>query len=364
MRVFLLIAALLVACGDETPAPPIDLNNIPDMAEPDQNTEDMDTPDTPQPDMAVNPDEGCSSIRDIGVISEDGFLERRLEEPKTGHTTSCQTEDASSGSTLYKFEVEVPMKLTITADALPRMVGEIVIPPAPSLELREGSCSPEANEDALCTSERRSVWDLVPGTPYYLAINGEIESNGVRLALETSELICSEADNVCVEGSLQNCVSGQRLDTYACADGCAGTECAGNTCGSELSVAGSGTHRITGATRAYADSWNAVDHPTCAFEAGSSPENTQYADFVVKLEDVAAGTEILVSSENDQSSGNYGYFFSTSCEADTCEFAGFADEFGFNEVRYTTEEGGDLFLRIESLQAASVDFAIDITFNP
>lgn len=362
-KYFLVLSLLLVACGDDptpTPVPPNNSQNN-DMGE------DTDVPDTNtnnETDIPIDPTDGCRTIEDIGTLTNGLMLEKKLIEPATGHETSCQTADVSSGSKIFSFTVAERTQATIIADAIPKMTGEIVIPPPPAIEIRSALCDPAKTEVLSCSNERQQIQTFEPNVPYFLVVNGDIDTEGVRLQFQTREVVCDESDNICVDGNKQVCVGGLRLDTFPCAGDCANeTTCAGDTCDGVIELAASGTHRITGSRTAYSDTWDASMHPTCTFPEEEVPRVTDYTDVIVKLPAVPQGAEIKVSAENDVNEGSYMFFFSDTCEADSCIFADDIDDFGFNETTYTTTSAGDVYIRIESLGAAERIFAIDIEIN-
>lgn len=360
-KLLLLISLLAIACGDDPTPTPLPVNNS-------QNNDmgtDTDANNTNNlPDIPVDPTLGCRDIESIGTLSDGLMIEKSLKAPVAGHVTSCQTSDVSSGSKILSFTVAERIQATIIVDAIPKMTGEIVIPPPPVLEIRPALCDPTKTDVLTCSAERSRTQILDPDVPYFLVINGDLNSEGVRIQVQAREVICDESDNVCIDGNKQICVGGLRLDTFPCAGSCANsTTCAGDSCDGVIELAASGTHRVTGSRTAYSDTWDASMHPTCAFPEEDVPRVTDYSDIVVKFPNVAEGTTINVSAENDVNEGSYMFFFSNTCAADTCVYADDIDDFGFNETSYTTESTGDIFLRIESLGAAERIFAIDIELN-
>lgn len=358
IRYISILLVLSLGCGDtETPPPPPTNNPQPDME-----LDGVDPPDMVEPDMPIDPNEGCSAVEDLGVLGDSRLIEAQLEAPEMGHTASCQTSEIESGSKIYRFTVESEVQLTITADAIPRMVGEIVIPPPPALELREAACSADGTD--MCSAERTRTYNLAANTPYFLVINGDIESDGVRLDMEVTDLVCTPGVE-CSDSNMNFCVDGTAVQSFPCAQDCASdAHCEGDTCEFAITLPSTGTHRIVGSRTAYTDTWNAQGRgQACGFFAGEDPLNTPNSDLVVRIPNLPAGTSVLASAENPENEGRWGFFFSTTCEANTCLAAGSFDSNGFNEALYITEDAGDLFIRVESLEAMERKFTIDFVID-
>jgi len=356
MRYWLVVFGVLLGCGDDPPPA------LPDFGMEDMGSENDLMPDTDaQPDLP--PTAGCANIKDLGIVTNNLVVEELFSAPSTGHQTTCQGAETSSGSALFQFEVQEKARLSLIVDPRPILVGEIVIPPQPTVELREGIC---ASEDAVlgCQQERSSSYELEPGTPYFLAINGDLNSNGARIQFRLVDVVCDETDNRCVGDNQLLCIGGLRIEELPCAAPCVSdTECGGNACSSPIVIEPTGVHRVTGTRAAYTDNWSADVSETCSIEPGEPTSGTPFSDLVLHFPNVPAETSIRVSAENDDNSGSYAFFFSSECDANSCLAAGGFDAFGFNEFDYTTTASGDVFLRIESLGPGDRTFAIDLSFE-
>lgn len=356
---WILVAALLVACGDDNPDPPPVVNNtLPDA---DTNNTVTDMGDDTMVDMTEPPPE-CDAVQDLGVISEDQTTTIALVDDFGDiDQPACVVDEISAGARVVKFRVNQPTYMQITATAMPKLVDNAPIPPAAAIELRTGHCGP--TQATGCSREPVRSMTVLPDTDYFLNIAGDTFSSGVRLKFEVSEAVCTQADNGCVDGVISKCAEdGSILRESKCVDACLATGCTGDTCDSVIDVvAASGTTTLSGNRSAYSDSWSAENRPLCNLSSGGGAGPTLGPDFVVKLPNVPAGATIYASAENPMSDGVYGFFFLDACNAERCLYASSFDANGDNAAQYTTQSEGDIFLRVESLGDSERFFAIDVT---
>ncbi len=348
---------LLAACGDDPASNPTAL---------DMTSQDFALPDAGGDDTGVvvpDPAKTCEDVQDIGVVEDGLELKVDLGDPGRNDLGKCVAPEIATGARALRFRVATAARLTLTADAIPSLVGEITIPAQPAVEIRTTDCAPSSAGE--CSRLRTSTYILDADVDYFLLINAEKDSGGVQLKFELEELICTPNETGCAEGAVSRCSEdGSRLTESKCVDSCdlAGG-CLGNTCESvtDLVVAASGTTTITGNRAAYANSWSAENRAGCNLQNGEEPGATIGPDFVIRIPNLAKRDILTLSAENPLNEGAYGFFIVENCGAIGCLDAGSFDDNSDNQLTYTMPEAGDVLVRVEALGEMDRFFAIDVS---
>lgn len=368
MKKFVCMTALIFvsACGDDSntnniiPPLPDSGNNVNNT----NNTNNVNNDVDMGTNNAVDPDEGCSNIITLDAIpSPETPLEREFREIAGYTDASCEGEEDFTGALLYRLEVGELTQLTVRADGIPRLDGEeIVVPPQPVVEIREAGCVNENSVVQTCSAGRETNAVLQPDTPYYLVVNGDLDSGGVRLQFETEGLVCEPGPVICTDGSFKEC-EGQVVNEFACVEECLDENtCRADTCESVVNLSfalGGDPVQLEGHRRAYSNSWDAADRPGCSLEDGVPAGGTPDSDFVVKLPNIRTGQTITVDAE--RSEADYVFYFLDACDAAGCLFAQAYDETSRNIATYTAESDGDVYLVVESGGPAERTFDIDVS---
>lgn len=357
---WILLAMMLVACGDDDPKPEPIINNQVDTDLPDTNDAGNDAEED-----TVEPPPECDAVLDIGMLTEDNTITVELEEPGPIDPASCVVDEISAGARVVKFRVEERKRIGLTATAMPKFIDNPVIPPPAAIELRTANCAPASAGE--CNRDPQRSFFVEPDTDYFLNISGDTNSSGVRLKFELFDVVCSAEDNGCTDGVIGKCSEdGSVLRESKCVDACDQDGCMGDSCDNvlALTVAASGTTTLTGNRSAYTDSWSAENRPGCNLSTAQAPGPTLGPDFVIRLPDLPAGTTVDLSAENPLSEGVYGFFFLDACDATNCLYARSFDGNDDNRAQYTTAEAGDLYIRVEALGDQERFFAIDVTVTP
>jgi len=354
------IALLLVACGDDSPS-----NTPPDMSSPDTGLADVGSDDTSidVPDVPDIPVVMCDEVQDIGIVEDGLELKIDLGDPGPIELSGCVVPEVESGARVLQLRVATSSRLTLTADAIPNLVGDVVIPPEPAIEIRRADCAP-ANAGE-CTRLRSTVFNLDADVDYFMVINAKKDSGGVQLKFELDEVVCTSAENGCTDGVIAKCSEdGSILAESKCVDACDASDgCLGNTCDSatDVIVAASGTTTITGNRAAYLNSWSAENRAGCNLQVDEQPGPTVGPDFVIRVPDMAKDSTLTLSAENPLNEGVYAFFIVDSCAAVGCLAAGSFDETTDNQLKYVVPNNGDVLVRVEALGNMDRFFAIDVS---
>ena len=352
----LLMGLGLTACGkEEEPTPP------PPLVDADNNRNN-------EEDMGMfDPDEECSRLDDLGEGPGE-LLEQPFDSTRSIEELSCVGNFADAeadGAWTAKLEFAREVYVTITIDGLPKATDMLVFPPAPVWELREARCS--SGQSLTCTNERSESFLLKPDTPYYLVVNGRLDSGGVQAQFLVEDLVCQAGQDVCEDGVLRECnANGTEESTVECIGDCfSANACGGDECqqAAELTLTPNGASEvITGNRSAYSDTWNSDGLDGCnPYEpgpAGPSPGS----EFFIRFKDLRAGQTLVFDAE--ESDGNMAFYVSTECLPTTCEAAYAFDASNFNRGEHPVAADGDLLVAFEALgNDDDRDFTVEVSLQ-
>jgi hypothetical protein len=347
---------LIGACADDSSP----------VTTPDVNSQDVSVPDVGPADTAVDlpdPDKTCDVVQDIGLVEDGLELTVDLDDPGPNDLGRCVSPAVASGARALRFRVAASARLTLTADGIPNLVGEVVVPPQPVIEIRRLDCAPTSAGE--CSRVRTTVFSLDADVDYFMLINAQKDSGGVQLKFELENLVCTPTQNSCEGGTVSSCSEdGSTLTESKCVDACdPANGCLGDTCDSatDIIVAASGTTTITGNRAAYSNSWSGENRAGCNLLAGEEPGPTVGPDFVIRIPNVAKNATVTLSAENPMSEGAYGFFIVDSCSAVGCLAAGSFDANSDNQLIYRASQDADILVRVEALGEMDRFFAIDVS---
>lgn len=344
-----------------------DDNNQPPIEEPPNNTANNDTNNSTNNDTTAtnnvidNPDQECPQIE---VFTDESFAVQREFYPSSKPTVLSCADDigeiASNGAYIARVQYSAPTRAVITV--APIAAADQGRPPRPVLEIRGAAC--ETGEVAVCASASTHNMEFEADIPYYLILNGLLESGGVSLTVDATSAVCTAGESSCEDGTFSICnAEGTGFETVACSDGCHEGRCAGDVCEAPIVVTpepGGAPVLIEGNRATLTAQWDANNGAGCELYEGQGPTATPGPELFVRVPGVTAGQRVLVDAEASELS--YGFFVIDSCTATTCA-AGFAfDANGLNRADYTATADGDVLFVVEALGTETRrDFTLEVS---
>lgn len=364
IKILLMVSLFFIACDSGSN----DANSVTDVPDsgPTNNTNNQNNennrPDM-DVDMPVDPTEGCTQVRELDA-NDLGMIEREFEQIFGYSTPSCEGEATPTGAYIYQLEFDESTQVTVDLRGIPKMEGEIVIPPQPILEIRKGSC--QANPEIVsCEAQRSHTFVAEPGVPYFLVVAGELDSGGYTIEFSTNAAVCEVGPTECSEASFKNCIQGSELEEWSCTQTCRNeATCNANVCTDALELdllVGGAPVVVNGHRNAYSSGWTAQARQGCETEDGVESPDTPGVETWIRIPNVLTGQKVVLDATEDNE--NYGFFLQSDCADQGCISAGVFDTLGDNRHEYTAESDGDILVAIESLGPSQQDFAIRVSLE-
>lgn len=296
------------------------------------------------------PPEGCEGV-EIEDISQETTLERTYFPSAPGIIGAC-SEDVGEVNTTgaYIGKLEFPELTGLIIRTRSLMNDDGSRPPRPLAELRKGSCG-EPTGTEFCATDFEFQVTLEANTPYYLVLNGDLDSNGVSIEISPQTLMCTPGESMCADGTIEICdVTGLDTNTFACPGDCfSATSCGGDSCvdAFEIQPAVDGDAVVVAGTLGQLENqWDAMERPGCTAFPDEPPVSTPGPEFFARIPGLTAGQRVIVDAEG--SDGNYSFYVLSACDATECA-AGFTfDPNGLNRGQYVVESDGDVNIAVEA----------------
>jgi hypothetical protein len=222
-------------------------------------------------------------------------------------------------------------------------------PPRPAVEVRSDAC--EAGDVVACDSAPEFDLELDADTPYYVIVNGLLDSGGVALTIDATpqNTGCTPGEASCTDGVSTICKPDGTPLVTTCPGDCGGNFCGGDSCEMPVTVAPQLNGEpvvIESNRRAFSNQWDAMGGDGCESMMGDPAPNTPGPEFFLLIEGVEAGQTVVLDA--DQSTSSYGFYILENCTATTCVDAFVFDDNGANRGEFVAPDSGDVLVAVEA----------------
>lgn len=292
----------------------------------------------------------CRDAEDLGELDVSGPV--TIAGDTTGFsdslTTTCAADDGFSGADrAYRFTVPSAVRV----DAVLQTSSGIDW----VAEVRTGGCESTASV-LTCSDNEQFPFVAQPGIDYWLVVEpyAGIDEGAFELDLSFTAQQCTPpGGRTCDGDDVLVCQGGTSQARHACATGCAGGGCGGDSCATAYAVDGPVT--LSGDTSAYSETLDFGGQASCSMD-GDQGISTPGSEVVLLLRGLTAGETVTVDASTNDDNDNAIFVQETCGDSNVCLAAQDLED----RLEFQVPADGDYYVVIDKLTSSPKAFTYSV----